>query len=127
MILATARCKRTDTLFTYTKSFRSVEAFAFGIFIGAEPVLCRLAIGERPDEQAAGLAPFGGRPRLALEQRGVALRETIIVEGERLEVRAGRDLDPYARGVGLFLRGFFLRLGIQLGRASCRERGCQLV
>src|SRR3546814_1126926 len=75
-----------------------------------------LAVLERPDEQAAGLAPVGGRARLPLEQRGVTLREAIVIEGERLEVRPGRDLHPDARGVSLFLLGLCPRLC--LGRSE---------
>src|SRR3546814_13939870 len=102
-----------------------------------------LAVLERPDEQAAGLAPVGGRARLPLEQRGVTLREAIVIEGERLEVRPGRDLHPDARGVSLFLLGLCPRLCLgfcfcfrrrlflfalcrlgcfAIGSASCRER-----
>src|SRR3546814_9329677 len=68
------------------------------------------------------LAPIGGRTRLPLEQRGVALCKAVIIEGERLEVRTGRDLDTQARGIGLFLLGLRLDLRVRLGFSLGRRR-----
>src|SRR5688500_8638973 len=73
------------------------ETVAASLLVVGEPILRRLAVLERADEQTPRLAPFGRCTRLALKHGRAFLSEFSEVGRERLGIGTCRDLHPYAR------------------------------
>src|SRR3546814_20709246 len=104
MIRRPPRSTRTDTLFPYTTLFRS----------------------NRPERLSGG---FGADVRKSLAQRQAWLVEQGLAqqEGQGIRTRRNlllvlqqRELDRTSRQIEQETG-----LGYEIGRASCRERGCQ--
>src|SRR3546814_13238978 len=110
MIRRPPRSTRTDTLFPYTTLFRShhLEGHLLSPLL-AEPA---------PTFPFVALLVSGGHTQL-MRVDGVGRYQTL---GETLDDAAGEAFDKTAKLMGLGYPG-----GPEIGRASCRERGCQFV
>src|SRR3546814_11149186 len=109
MIRRPPRSTRTDTLFPYTTLFRSAEGAGAVVFAMEAEVVERwqrmcLAVG--------GLLQLG----LHLPDKAVAHLAQPLVGSQLGPVRL-RHLEDRGHAAG----------AAQIGRASCRERGCQYV
>src|SRR3546814_14801176 len=123
MIRQPPRSTRTDTLFPYTTLFRSRASLVFG-----NPAADRVQQAFDA-EQAMGAtrnAFLGGSPTQPRQVLDEQLSDQIGGQMAEALIETSLTGSPTSAGLGLMQRFLRNRQG-QIGRASCRERGCQYV
>src|SRR3546814_15178506 len=117
MIRRPPRSTRTDTLFPYTTLFRSCGCFWHEDTNSAAPPRSKLSYGAIRWALAAIVLDHLSVSRVAsqLDVAWHTANNAIINEGRRLIFNDSTRFD----GVTV--------LGVEIGRASCRERVCQYV
>src|SRR3546814_16724062 len=125
MIRRPPRSTRTDTLFPYTTLFRSyipeVRALAAEFMGGSTR-----SPGTKAAAATAAKAEWRRRISVAVNFAPVELRALVFVHQEVIGVRHLREFFRGFRIVRIPVGMQFLGK-IEIGRASCRERVCQLV
>src|SRR3546814_16315855 len=117
MIRRPPRSTRTDTLFPYSTLFRSADRWRVRLVRAGD---CHVAAGA--GGMTAGLI-------LAVDP-GTTQSGWVIFDGQRVR-SSGTEPNPVvlamigARDVETLAIERFEARGMQIGRASCRERGCQ--
>src|SRR3546814_18927663 len=110
MIRRPPRSTRTDTLFPYTTLFRSLLGLRLA---GPE---ARAIVAVEGDAAAALAQPL---------QQG---KEPLTALGVENPEGDGREVDKVEAGEALGQRrGAFAAQQLEIGRAACREKGCQYV
>src|SRR3546814_18568365 len=122
MLRRPPRSTRTDTLFPYPTLFRSAARFAE---TGERAVGAQ--VQPRPEDLARII--IERRAEVEEEMRVLARREAVAVDADaRARGEFGADAAVSQRhGIIAGARLFGLMVEPQIGRASCRERGCQYV
>src|SRR3546814_15645742 len=118
MIRRPPRSTRTDTLFPYTTLFRSREADIFAI---SAPRACA--------DQKLPLVISKPTPASAVEANrlGIAALQAGDNEAAARHFGAAIAADPHSGALQRNLASAWRALGDEIGRASCRESGCQYV
>src|SRR3546814_19129113 len=112
MIRRPPRSTRTDTLFPYTTLFRSLRQ-PLGIAMLAVPILMQVAFN-------SGLAYWLNR-RVG-ERHDIACPSALIGASNFFELSVAAAISLFG-----FPSGAALATVVEIGRASCRARGCQYV
>src|SRR3546814_13733398 len=115
MIRRPPRATRTDTLVPYTTLFRSV----------AIPHDLAAFVAEQLGLHVTELANYAARDQTMTDH----VRELAARLGLRGPTRADIPfmVEAAARTAWATDKGMTIAIGVEIGRASCRERGCQYV